>query len=152
MHLVARLGKAQRHRHLPEIYRKLRRLTSYYDDDEVTCSAVRQRIHALILELFPDYDKNAAFTFSTTGAALMDAYAFDPFAISRAGYKRFEGKIKHRSKYTHFETLRHLFARAKLSARYHLSSEEVELITARLKALWMDCSREKTRINLRLLQ
>jgi len=74
MHLVARLGKAQRHRHLPETYRKLRRL------------------------------------------------------IGRA--------IKHRSKYTHFETLRHLFSRAELSARYQLACHEIELITARLKALW----------------
>lgn len=49
MHLVARLGKAQRHRHLPETYRRLRRLTSYYDDEERTRSAVRTRIHRLIL-------------------------------------------------------------------------------------------------------
>lgn len=146
MHLVARLGKAQRHRHLPETYRKLRRLTSYYDDEEVTCSAVRQRIHGLILALFPDYDKSAAFTFGSTGAALMEAYAFDPFAICRAGYKRFEGKIKRRSKYTHFETLGHLFARAELSARYPLSDEEVDLITARLKALWADYQRHTERM------
>lgn len=119
MHLVARLGKAQRHRHLPETYRKLRRLNSYYDDEERVRSAVRTRIHALITELFPDYDKDAEFTFGTTGCALMDAYCFDPFAICRAGYKRFERKIKHRSKYTHFDTLRHLFARAQASARYH---------------------------------
>ena len=146
MHLVARLGKAQRHRHLPEIYRQLRRLTSYYDDEEVTCSAVRQRIHALILELFPDYDKNAAFTFGSTGAALMEAYAFDPFAICRAGYTRFEGTMKRHSKYTHFDTLRHLFAHAEQSARYHLSGEEVDVITTRLKALWADYQRHTERM------
>ena len=39
----------------------------------------------------------------------MEAYGFDPFAISRAGYTR-------------FETLRHLFHCAEQSARYHLSS------------------------------
>lgn len=43
-------------------YRRLRRLTSYYDDEECARSAVRQRIHVLIQELFPDYDKNAEFT------------------------------------------------------------------------------------------
>lgn len=146
MHLVARLGKAQRHRHLPEIYRKLRRLTGYYDDEEVTCAAVRQRIHALILELFPDYDKNAEFTFGATGTALMQAYAFDPFAILRAGYTRFERKMKHRSKYTRFETLEHLFRCAEQSARYHVSTDEVELLTARLQALWSDYERHSGRM------
>lgn len=138
MHLVARLGKAQRHRHLPEIYRKLRRLTSYYDDEEICRSAVRQRIHALIRELFPDYDKNAEFTFGATGQALMDAYAFSPFAICRAGYKRFEKATGRRSKYTHFETLRHIFARAEESARYSFTPAEIELLTGRLEALWSD--------------
>ncbi len=146
MHLVARLGKAQRHRHLPETYRKLRRLTSYYDDEEVTCSAVRQRIHGLILELFPDFDKNAEFTFGSTGAALVDAYGFDPFAISRAGYKCFERKMKHRSKYTRFETLRHLFACAEQSARYHVSTDELDILTARLKVLWADYERHTARM------
>lgn len=145
MHLVARLGKAQRHRPLPEIYRKLRRLTAYDDDEETTCAALRQRIHALIHELFPDYDKKADFTFGTTGAALMHAYAFDPFAILRAGYTRFERKMKRHSKYTRFETLAHLFSCAEQSARYHTTGSEVELLTARLKALWSDYERHTRR-------
>ena len=49
-----------------------------------------QRIQGVIGDLFPDYDKSAEFTFGATGEALMDAYAFDPFAIVRAGYTRFE--------------------------------------------------------------
>lgn len=146
MHLVARLGKAQRHRHLPEPYRKLRRLTSYYDDEERTRSAVRQRIHRLILELFPDYDKNAEFTFGTTGQALMEAYAFNPFHIVRAGYTRFERAIKRRSKYTHFDTLRHLFARAEASAHYRLTPGEIELLIGRLKALWGDYEQHAKRM------
>lgn len=146
MHLVARLGKAQRHRQLPQTYRRLRRLSSYYDDEERARSAVRTRIHALILELFPDYDKNAAFTFSTTGCALMDAYAFDPFHIVRAGYKRFERAIKHRSKYTHTQTLGPLYALAEQSARYALAEEEVRLLTGRLKALWSDYARHSERM------
>jgi transposase len=146
MHLVARLGKAQRHRHLPETYRKLRRLTSYYDDEERCRSAVRQRIHRLILELFPDYDKNTEFTFGATGQALMDAYAFNPFAICRAGYTRFTRAIKHRSKYTHFDTLRHLFERAELSARYQLTGGEIDLLTHRLQMLWSDYERHSQRM------
>ena len=51
MHLVARLGKAQTHRHLPAIYRRLRRLTAYYDEDEQGLAATRQRIQAAVEDL-----------------------------------------------------------------------------------------------------
>lgn len=145
MHLVARLGKARRHRHLPVIYRRLRRLTNHYDDEEEALTAVRLRIHALIGELFPDYDKSPEFTFGATGTALMKAYRFDPFAICRAGYHRFESSIKRRSKYTHFATLKHLFDRAQESARYQLTAEEIELLAGRLKDLWSDYERHSDR-------
>lgn len=145
MHLVARLGKAQRHLHLPVTYRKLRRLTCFHADEEAACSAVRMRIHALIGELFPDYDKSAEFTFGATGTALMKAYRFNPFAIFRAGYRRFERAMKRRSKYTHFATLRHLFDRAEQSARYLLTDEEISLLTSRLEALWADYEHHKER-------
>ncbi len=84
MHLVARLGKAQTHRHLPEVYRCIRRLTAYYDEDEQSLSAVRQRIQAVTRDLFSGYDKPAKFTFDPTGQALMDTYAFNPYHIVRA--------------------------------------------------------------------
>lgn len=76
----------------------------------------------------------------------MGAYAFNPFHIVRAGYKRFERAIKRRSKYTHFETLRHLFVRAELSARYLLTTAETDLLTRRLQALWADYERHSQRM------
>ncbi|PEN12207.1 hypothetical protein CRI94_14300 [Longibacter salinarum] len=72
MHLVARLGKTQTDRLLPEVYRRIRLLTAYYDEDEQTLATVRQRIQAGIEALFPDYDKSATFTFGSTGQALME--------------------------------------------------------------------------------
>jgi transposase len=140
MHLVARLGKTQTDRHLPERYRKLRRLTRYYDEDEETLTAARQRIQAVISDLFPDYDKSAAFTFNSTGRALMDAYAFDPYHITKAGYTRFKNTIKRRVN-ARFSTLEHLFERAEESARYHKTEAEIHLLVDRLKALWADYKR-----------
>ena len=141
IHLLTRLGKTHAHRELPEIYRRLRRFTAYYDDDEGMLTATRQRILAVTHELFPDYDKTAQFTFGTTGEALMEAYSFDPYAIERAGYTRFKRKMKRRVKYVRFATLEHLFARAKGSARQRKSPEEVELLKERLGALWQDYRR-----------
>lgn len=145
IHLLARLGKTRTHRELPEIYRRLRWLTAYYDDDEDLVTTARQRIQAVIYELFPDYDKNATFTFGVTGEALFDAYAFDPYAIRRAGYSRFTRKMKRRVKYVRSETLEHLFEQARASTRHKKSPLETELLTERLKALWEDYRRLTTR-------
>jgi len=144
MHLVARLGKTQTDRHLPERYRRLRRLTRYYDEDEETLTAARQRIQAVISDLFPDYDKSATFTFDTTGQALMEAYAFNPYHIRRAGLGRFKSTIKRRVN-ARFSTLEHLFERAEESVRYHKTEAEAQLLTSRLKALWADYKRLRAR-------
>jgi transposase len=140
MHLIARLGKTQTDRHLPETYRRLRRLTRYYDEDEETLTATRQRIQAVISDLFPDYDKSATFTFDSTGQALMDAYVFNPYHILRAGYTRFKNTMRRRVA-ARTSTLEHLFERAKESARYHKTEAEVDLLVDRLKALWADYRR-----------
>ena len=140
MHLVARLGKTQTDRHLPETYRRLRRLTRYYDEDEETLTAARQRIQAVISDLFPDYDKSATFTFDSTGQALMEAYAFNPYHITRAGYNRFKNTMRRRVS-AHTTTLEHLFAWAEESARYHKTEAEVQLLVDRLKTLWADYTR-----------
>ena len=136
--LVAQLGKTQRHRLLSEPYALLRRLTSDYDQDEGSRCACKTRIHSLILDLFPDYDASAVFTFDTTGRALMDAYAFDPYAIGRAGYRRFETKIKRRVKFVRFRTLEKLFAWAEASASYERPEAVILALRSRLQALSRD--------------
>lgn len=140
MHLIARLGKTQTHRYLPAVYRRLRRLTTYYDEDEQVLAATRQRIQAVIRDLFPDYNKPATFTFGSTGGALMEAYAFNPYHIVRAGYTRFKKTMKRRVN-ARFQTLEHLFACAEQAVRYHKTDGEVRLLVERLRQLWADYER-----------
>ncbi len=146
IHLVARLGKTQRHRLVPEPYLVLRRLTPAYDQDERSLCACKTRIHALILDLFPDYNQRPVFTFDTTGRALMDAYAFDPHAIVRAGYKRFQAKIKHRVKWVRFKTLETLFNCAEASARNARPQTVIDTLKQRLQALSEDLRRYEQRM------
>ena len=143
--LVARLGKTQRHRQLPDTYQVLRRLTSYYDQEEKTLAAIRTRIEALIVEVFPDYDKSATFTFDTTGRALFEAYGFNPYLIQRAGYRRFQSTIKRRVRFVRFATLRHLYACAEASVRHALPEILVERLEARLRVLFKDLLRHEAR-------
>lgn len=140
MHLIARLGKTQTHRYLPAVYRRLRRLTTYYDEDEQVLAATRQRIQAVIRDLFPDYDKPATFTFGSTGGALMEAYQFNPYHIVRAGYTRFKKTMKRRVN-ARFATLEHLFACAEQAVRYPKTDGEVRLLVERLRQLWSDYER-----------
>lgn len=146
MHLVARLGKMQKHRHLPERYRRLRRLTEYYDDEDLALAAVRSRFLALLRDLFPDYDKSAIFTFDNTGSAMMQAYGFSPYRIVRAGYSRFERKMKRHVRWVRFATLEHLFHCAQQSVRYAHSDQEITLLEARVAALWQDYERHVQRM------
>ena len=44
---------------LPEIYQVLRRLTSFYDQEEKLLVTIRTRLQALIMEFFPDYHRSA---------------------------------------------------------------------------------------------
>lgn len=143
--LVARLGKTQRHRLLPEIYQVLRRLASFYDQEERTLAAIRTRLQALIVELFPDYDKSATFTFDATGRALFEAYGFNPYRIHRTGYKRFESTIKRRVRFVRFATLKHLFACAEASVRHALPEALVETLEARLRLLFSDLLHHQAR-------
>lgn len=143
--LVARLGKTQRHRQLPETYQVLRRLTSFYDQEEKTLAAIRTRIEALIVELFPDYDKRATFTFDTTGRALFEAYGFNPYRIQRAGFARFKRTMKRRVRFVRFATLEHLYACAEASVRHALPEVLVETLEARLRVLFKDLLRHEAR-------
>jgi hypothetical protein len=142
--LVARLGKTQRHRQLPETYQVLRRLTSFYDQEEKTLAAIRTRIEALMVEVFPDYDKSATFTFDTTGRALFEAYGFNPYRIHRAGYQRFQTTIKRRVRFVRFATLEHLFACAEQSVRHGLPDGLVEAVETRLRVLSPAATRQFT--------
>jgi transposase len=146
IHLVAQLGKTQRHRRLPEPYAVLRRLTTAYDQDERARCACKTRMHALILDLFPDYKQRPAFTFETTGRALMQAYRFDPYAIARTGYNRFAAKMKRRVKGVRFATLETLFACAEASARCPRPPAVVDTLKQRLHALSQDLHRYEQRM------
>jgi hypothetical protein len=74
----------------------------------------------------------------------MEAYAFNPYHIVRAGYGRFTAVVKRRVN-ARFATLAHLFGRAKQSPRYAKTTAEVDLLVGRRRALWSDYKRLTTR-------
>lgn len=96
IHLAGQMGKAQRHRDLPESYVLIRRLTAFHDDEIRTTSAIRQRLHAVLTELFPDYDRPAPFTFSKTGRVLLRERLLCPYRLVRLGQTRLLAMLRRR--------------------------------------------------------
>jgi transposase len=70
----------------------------------------------------------------------MEAYAFNPYHIVRAGYTRFKKTMKRRVN-ARFQTLEHLFACAEASIRYAKTEAEVDVLVERLRQLWADYER-----------
>ncbi len=96
IHLAAAMGKTQRHRDLPEPYVLLRHLTAFHDDEVRVTSTIRQRLHATLRDLFPDYDRPVAFTFSKTGRVLLREGLLCPHRIARLGRTRLLAMLRRR--------------------------------------------------------
>ena len=146
MEMIVRLGKTQHHRSLPPIYIRLRHLNRFYDAEDRLVSKLRQRIQQLIHILFPDYDKKAFWTFGASGCAFMKAYAFNPYQMLRSGAGRFEARMRRLVPHIRRSTLNHLFDCAQASVRYHIPSQEIDLLVDQLKRLWSDWERHQARL------
>ena len=96
IHLAGAMGKTQRHRDLPEPYVLLRHLTAFHDDEVRVTSAIRTRLQATLRDLFPDYDRPVAFTFSKTGRVLLREGLLCPHRIARLGQTRLLAMLRRR--------------------------------------------------------
>ena len=96
IHLAAAMGKTQRHRDLPEPYVLLRHLTAFHDEEIRTTSAIRTRLQATLHDLFPDYDRPVAFTFSKTGRVLLRERLLCPHRLARLGQTRLLAMLRRR--------------------------------------------------------
>ena len=96
IHLAAAMGKTQRHRDLPEPYVLLRHLTAFHDDEIRVTSAIRTRLQATLRDLFPDYDRPIAFTFSKTGRTLLRERLLCPHRLAKLGQTRLLAMLRRR--------------------------------------------------------
>ena len=96
IHLAGRMGKTQRHRDLPEPYVLLRHLTAFHDDEVRVTSAIRTRLQATLRDLFPDYDRPVAFTFSKTGRVLLRERLMCPHRLVKLGQTRLLAMLRRR--------------------------------------------------------
>lgn len=135
IHLAGRMGKTQRHRDLPEPYVLLRRLTAFHDDEVRLISALRQRLHAVLTELFPDYDRQTPFTFSKTGRVLLRERLLCPHRLARLGPTRLLSMLRRRVPGVKAATAERLITAAEASVRSAPPPAVAAVLSDRLSVL-----------------
>ena len=135
IHLAGRMGKTQRHRDLPEPYVLLRHLTAFHDDEVRTTSAIRTRLQATLRDLFPDYDRPVAFTFSKTGRALLRERLLCPHRLARLGRARLLAMLRRRVPGVKTVTGDRLVTAAEASVRSAPPPAVAAVLSERLAAL-----------------
>ncbi|MEM6325817.1 MAG: transposase [Bacteroidota bacterium] len=135
IHLAGEMGKTQRHRALPEPYVLLRHLTAFHDDEVRTTSAIRTRIQATLRDLFPDYHRPVAFTFSKTGRVLLRERLLCPHRLVRLGQARLLSMLRRRVRSVKTITGERLVTAAKASVRSAPPPAVAAVLSDRLAAL-----------------
>ena len=135
IHLAAASGRLQRHRRLPERYRLLRRLTSFHDDEVRLVAGLRTRLLQVLTELFPDYDRQAQFTFSKTGRVLLREGLLDPRRLVALGAPRLLRMLRGRVKGVKSATAERLLRAAQASVRTNPLEAVAAVLSRRLQVL-----------------
>jgi len=76
--MLTRMGKTLQVRLLPGTYAELRELNRQYEDESNTIVTIRNRIHDVLKDLFPDLGVDNDFLFSATGRAIQKRFGFSP--------------------------------------------------------------------------
>lgn len=144
--MIARLGKTMRVRKFEGEFQLLRDLHGYYNDEEVSMVSVKNKIHALLTNLYPDYEKKPSFTFEGSGRFLMELYHFNPYRIMKDGFEVFCSQMKKAVPKIYRRTLEELFEMARTSVETKVDPSLVETMEARMNKLWEELVLHQERI------
>ena len=118
IHLLARLGKTQKHRVLEAPYSLLRQWHAIYLEAEAGAAAAKCAVHAQLGVLFPDFSFKKDFLFGASGRALAEKFALNPYRIIAAGRRRFETTMRKTAPRIGKVSLERLWHDAELSVRH----------------------------------
>lgn len=135
IHLAGELRKAKPYRNLPEPYVMLRRLTAFHDDETLVTSTIRKRLHAVIVEIFPDFDQRPGFAFTKTGRALLRQRLLCPHRLVHLGEERLLATLRRHVRCVRAKTVTVLFEAAKASIRSAPPLAVTNLLSERLAVL-----------------
>jgi transposase len=128
-------------RRLDEKYVTLRKLGAMAEEEEVAVVRLKNRLHREIFNFFADYDMKKDFLYTKSGRALVNCYGCNPYRIVRAGFIRFEKRMRKSAKGIRTKTIHRLWNSANASVLHDLPDMYTEILEERLRQLYRDCER-----------
>lgn len=138
IHLLAELGKAQKHRMLEVPYSPLRQWHKIYTEAEAGVVAAKSAIHNHRLQLFPDFSFKKDFLFGKSGWAVLEKFGFNPYRIIAAGRRRFERVMRKAAPRIRKDSIERLWNDAQLSVRHGVDSRLLAVQEKYLTQLFED--------------
>lgn len=144
MMLLVRLGKTLTDRALDREWAALREWDACYTALERDVTRAKNRIHALLVQLFPDLSFKKDWLFEGAAArVVLKHYAMDPFRILGAGEAAFRRLL--RQDKLRPSTITRLWADAQEAAKQPSSPLWREVITQQLRHAYEDLARAQER-------
>lgn len=112
---VAAQGRLITDRALPETYELLRGWAALYQDAEDAIIEVKNRIHALVRSLFPDFDFSVDFLYGPSGSAIVKLFGLNPHRIAEVPPSRLQQRLRRHCRIL-AGSVRRLSAQARASA------------------------------------
>lgn len=137
IHVLGKLDKVFKDRHLEPDYRKLRILGGLYEDESVAAARLRTEISSIADRLFPDLELSRKFLYGNSGHALVTLFGLNPWKITAVGQKGFVKKMRSMSG-TSKTVLAKIWENAESSTFQVIDEWEVEIYERRLGELYAE--------------
>jgi transposase len=142
---LASMGKTLVVRLLPGTYAELRELSRQYEDESNTIVTIRNRIHDVLKDLFPDLDVNSDFLFSATGRAVQKQFGFSPARLLGQPWPNVVAAVRKEVRSASKKKLEQVWKAAQASVLHLISDGQRQLLEARLKELFDDYDTHQAR-------
>lgn len=142
---LTRMGKTLEVRFLPDTYAELRELNRQYEDESNTIVTIRNRIHDVLKDLFPDLGVNNDFLFSATGRAVQKLFGFNPARLLGQPWPNVVAAIRKEVRSASKEKLELVWKGAQASVLHLIPDGKRKLLESRLEELFDDYDRHQAR-------
>jgi transposase len=128
-------------RNLDEKYLTLRKLGAVAEYEEIAVVRLKNQLHRELFNLFCDYDMKKDFLYTSSGRALVMLYGCNPYRIVRAGFSRFQKRMRKAAKGIRVKTVERLWDAAESSVLHELPARYVKAVEEQIRELHADCTR-----------
>lgn len=146
IHTLASQGRTLNTRELSDDYRSLRVLNGIYDNEQNNLVQIKNRLHATVMELFVDWDMRPGFLYTNVGATLVEQFGCSPYRMLEAGWEEFCKRMRKAGTGFRFKTAADIWRSAESSTLHRHSPQGEQILVERVRTLYQDYQRQKSRL------